>query len=81
MYSRRRCGLCDEARALIEAERGRTPFDLEEVFIDGDDRLELDYGVRVPVVVIDGVERFEYRVDPKVLRALVSDPGPRNLLR
>ena len=64
MYSRRTCGLCDEARAVIEAERAYTPFEFQEVFIDGDDALERDYGLRVPVVEIEGRERFEYHVDP-----------------
>jgi hypothetical protein len=64
MYSRRTCGLCDEARTVIEAERAGTPFDFEEVFIDGDEVLEREYGLRVPVVAIEGRERFEYHVDP-----------------
>jgi hypothetical protein len=75
MYSRRTCGLCDEARAVLEAERARTPFSFEERFIDGDDALELDYGLRVPVVLVDGEERFEYRVDPAVLAGLLRAPG------
>ena len=71
MYTRRTCGLCDEARAVLEAERRRTGFALEEVLIDGDDRLEADYGLRVPVVLVDGEERFEFHVDPETLAALV----------
>ena len=72
MYSRRTCGLCDEARAVVEAERARSGFAFEERFIDGDDRLELDYGLRVPVVLVDGEERFEYRVDPAGLAQLLQ---------
>jgi hypothetical protein len=72
MYSRRACGLCEEARAVILAERTRRPFGFEEVFIDGDDGLERDYGLRVPVVLVDGVERFEYQVAPRRLRALLT---------
>jgi glutaredoxin len=72
MFSRRTCGLCDEARAVVEVQRARDGFRYEEVFIDGDDDLERDYGLRVPVIEVDGVERFEYRVDPAALAALVS---------
>jgi glutaredoxin len=72
MYSRRTCGLCDEARAVVQAERARTGFEFEEVFIDGDDALELEYGLRVPVIEIDGEDSFEYHVDPAGLAALVS---------
>jgi hypothetical protein len=72
MYSRRRCGLCDEAREVLLAERGRGPFDFEEVFVDGDDRLESDYGLRVPVVLVDGAEEFEISVHPGRLRGLLG---------
>jgi glutaredoxin len=73
MYTREGCGLCEEARKVILAERRRTPFGLEEIDVEGDDRLELDYGIRVPVVLIDGVERFEISVDPKAFeRALLE---------
>ena len=30
--------------------------------IEGDDALELEYGIRIPVVTIDGEERFEIQV-------------------
>ena len=73
MYSRRRCHLCDEAREVILAERRRTPFEFDERFIDGDDRLERDYGLRVPVVEVGGVEEFEYRVDPASFGELVRE--------
>jgi Glutaredoxin-like domain (DUF836) len=67
MYSRRRCGLCDEAREVILAQRARTPFEFKEVHIDDDDDLERDHGLRVPVVEIDGREAFETFVDPQAL--------------
>jgi Glutaredoxin-like domain (DUF836) len=72
LYSRRTCGLCDEARAVILAERRRGDFPFDEVFIDEDDDLERDFGLRVPVVLVAGVERFEYHVDPARFRALVA---------
>jgi hypothetical protein len=72
MYSRTTCGLCDEARAILEAERTQTPFRFEEVFIDGDDGLERTYGLRVPVVLVDGTEEFEYHVEPIRLRRLLT---------
>ncbi len=72
MYSRPGCGLCDEAREVILAELARTPFAYEEVDISGDDALELEYGIRIPVVLVDGVELFEIRVDPPVLARVVG---------
>jgi glutaredoxin len=75
MYSRRTCGLCDEARETILAVRGRRSFEFEEVFIDGDGSLERSYGLRVPVVEVDGVEEFEFAVEPAALEQLVTRPA------
>lgn len=72
MYSRRRCGLCDKAREVILAVQAEEPFEFEEILIDGDDRLERDYGLRVPVVEVGGEEEFEIQVDPARLRGLVA---------
>ena len=72
IYSRATCGLCDKARAAILTERQRTDFDFDEVFIDGDDELERAYGLRVPVVAVNGVEEFDFEVEPSRFRRLVG---------
>jgi hypothetical protein len=71
MYSRPGCGLCDEAREVILAERERTPFVYEEVDVSASDELELEYGIRIPVVMVDGEERFELRVEPRAFAEAV----------
>ena len=71
LYSRAGCHLCDTARDVLLAERSRTPFELVEVDVAGDGLLEREYGIRIPVVEIDGRERFEYEVDPAELLAIV----------
>jgi glutaredoxin len=71
LYSRPGCGLCDRARRVLEAERARAGFELIDVDITGDDALELEYGVRIPVVTVDGRERFELEVDPAELARVV----------
>jgi hypothetical protein len=63
MYARPGCGLCDEAREVIMAVRARTSFEYREIDVTGDDSLELEYGIRIPVVLVDGRELFEIRVD------------------
>ena len=73
MYSRPGCGLCDEARRVILAERTRTPFEFEDVDVTGSDALELEYGIRIPVVLVDGEERFEIGLDP---RSFADAVGP-----
>jgi glutaredoxin len=72
LFSRPGCGLCDRAREVLEAQRARTPFVLEEVDISGDDALEREYGVRIPFVTVDGGERFELEVDPAELAGLAT---------
>jgi glutaredoxin len=72
LYSRSGCHLCDVAREVLESQRSRTPFDLEEIDIEREDALVKEYGIRIPVVVVDGVERFEIAVDPSELADLVA---------
>ena len=64
LFSRPGCHLCDDARAVL-LEVG-APF--EEIDIESDDALHAAYLERIPVVVLDGVELFEYFVDATVLR-------------
>ena len=71
LYSRPNCGLCDEARDVVRGVRERADFDLEEVDISRDDALELEYGIRIPVVAVDGEELFEISVDSRALEAAV----------
>ena len=71
LYSRPGCHLCDVAREAIAEVRAVHPFTLDEVSIEGDDALELAYGIRIPVVVVDGEEAFEIEVDRDGLAALV----------
>ena len=75
LYSRPGCHLCDAARAVLVAERERTPFELREVDVQNDDALERAYGVRIPVVEIDGEERFEYEVDARELTRILREAG------
>jgi len=72
LYSRPGCHLCDEARAVLVAARARTSFDLDEVDIESSDALIREFGLRIPVVVIEGRVEFEYSVDPRALDALLE---------
>jgi hypothetical protein len=60
------------ARETILSERTRLGFEFDEVDIEGDDELELEYGIRIPVVDVDGDEVFEISVDPGKLARLVG---------
>ena len=71
LYSRPGCHLCDEARAVIEAVGREVAFAMEEIDIESEDGLIRDYGLRIPVVTVDGQELFEIAVDADALRAAV----------
>jgi glutaredoxin len=71
LYTRPGCHLCDVARETILEVRSRHPFELVEVDIESDDDLVRDYGLRIPVVDVDGDEVFEVSVSPARLTALV----------
>ncbi len=73
LYGKPGCHLCDDARVVLE--RAGAPF--EEIDITTDDALHAAYLERIPVVAIDGEERFEFFVDEAALRALLSKVGRR----
>ena len=75
LYGKPGCHLCDEARVVVEDVRRERGFDLHEVDISLDPVLQRAYGQRIPVVVVDGEEAFQYRVDrADLLRKLGGAP-------
>ena len=72
LYSRPGCHLCDVAREAILAIRERLGFEFTEIDIEADEELELGYGIRIPVVEVDGEEAFEVTVDAERLAQMVS---------
>ena len=73
IYGKPDCHLCDDARAVLE----RVGAAFEEIDITTDDTLHAAYLERIPVVTIDGEERFAFFVDEPALRALLSKVGRR----
>ena len=72
LYTRQDCHLCEEALALLR-RHGLEP---REVDIDLDQQLRASYDCCVPVIEIDGRERFRGRVDERLLvRLLAARPG------
>jgi glutaredoxin len=70
-YTRGGCHLCDDALAVLKAA-GISP---KVVDVDLDPALAARHGERVPVVEINGRERFFGRVDPVLLRRIVESEG------
>lgn len=67
VYSREGCHLCDDAVALLQQHNVQP----QVIDIDADPELVSRYTNCVPVVVIDGKERFRGRVNEVLLRRLL----------
>jgi glutaredoxin len=72
LYTKSDCCLCDDARDAIDRAGRELFFQVEEVDITSDPELEARYGTRIPVVLLDGVPEFEYRVDEAELRRRIG---------
>ena len=57
---------------MVESVRAEVPFELEEVDIQDDPKLEAEYREWLPVVEIDGRRAFVYYVDPDAFRRKVA---------
>jgi glutaredoxin len=73
LYTKPDCHLCDVANEVLEEVREDFAFDIEHIDISQDRSLRKRYGVRIPVVAVDGVELFEHRVDDRALRSILAE--------
>jgi glutaredoxin len=71
LYTRRGCRLCEEAWECLDRRRQRFGFRLEAIDVDGDPALMERYGLTVPVVTVNGKERFRGGVSPALLERLL----------
>ena len=75
LYTRRGCCLCDAVKETLARAQSRAPFDYEEIDIDGDAHLRQLYNDEVPVIAINRVKAFKYRVElEEFLRKLAARP-------
>jgi glutaredoxin len=65
LYTRAGCCLCDDAKRVLEQARARSEFDYDERDIDSDPELLRRYNDEVPVIAINGVKAFKYKLDMK----------------
>ena len=72
IYSRPGCHLCDDAKAVIQNAGVSHLFTLEEINIESDDELLRKYKYDIPVVTIDGVERFRHHVQIEAFRQILE---------
>jgi glutaredoxin len=69
VYTRKNCHLCERAEEIVAEARKKIPFDFEIVDIDQSPALKEKYNEEVPVINIDGRDRFGYAIE---LDALIN---------
>ena len=72
LYGKKECCLCDDAMEILQKVNASLPIDLEKRDISDDGELLERFGLKIPVIFVDGVEVFKYRVNENRLRALLS---------
>lgn len=75
LYSKPGCHLCEDALAVLERVRAELPFALCELDITTDESWHRAYFDRIPVVMLDGEELFEFFVDVEYLRRRLGTYG------
>jgi hypothetical protein len=74
LYSRPGCHLCDDMKTIVLRVVAATPVrsTLTEVDISTDPALETQYGLEIPVLLLNGKKAAKYRVSEAELRRLLE---------
>ena len=72
MYTRRDCHLCADAWEVLTRHQKLRGFTLDRLDVDTAPELVAKYGNCVPVVVVNGQERFRGRVNDVLLVRLLD---------
>lgn len=65
IYSRQGCHLCESAIEVLTQMQPELNFEMEIIYIDGNEELEKLYGEQVPVTHIGGEHHDFWRIDPQ----------------
>jgi glutaredoxin len=71
IYSRPGCHLCDDMKAVVRQVGETISLKLDEVDISTDPALEAQYGVEIPVLLVNGRKAAKYRVTEQELRRIL----------
>jgi len=69
IYSRHGCHLCESAIETLQSLQEELSFEIEIIYIDGNEKLERLYGEQVPVTHIGGEHHDYWRVNPDRFRS------------
>jgi glutaredoxin len=76
LYGKPECCLCDEAMEVLRKVDAVVSFDLEKIDISLCQELMDEFGLKIPVIFVDGVQAFKYRVNEGRLIKLLSADCP-----
>ena len=72
VYVKYGCHLCDEMIEHLNLLKADTDFEIEQIDIIGHQQLEQRYGLKVPVLVKDGVEICHYHLDVAQFKNIIN---------
>lgn len=73
LYGKKECCLCDEAMEVLQKVKASLPFELQKIDISTSPELLEKFGLTIPVIFVDGIQAFKYRVNERKLRSLLTD--------
>ena len=71
LYTKAGCGLCQEAASMLKRLQKQTRFEIEYVYIEDDVGANERYGLRIPVIAVDGEEVAAAPLDESQLTAIL----------
>ena len=71
LYVRNQCHLCEEMLLQLKEQLAGYEYQINCVDIDKDETLQKQYAGRIPVLVYDEVELFDYFLDKAILSELL----------
>jgi thioredoxin-like negative regulator of GroEL len=74
IYSRPGCHLCEEMKTLVTRviSQTRSAARLEEINVETDADLERQFGLEIPVLLLEGKKVAKFRVSEEVLTRLLT---------
>ncbi len=68
IFSKENCHLCEDLKKVIKKVNQEIPFEISEIDITKDEELFEKYKYEIPVVQIDGLIAFKYRITEEEFR-------------
>jgi len=76
LYSRPGCHLCDEMKAVVRSVARTIPLSLQEIDISTDAALDAQYGLEIPVLLVEGKKAAKYRIAEDALVRILTSRVP-----